>query len=137
MDRTQISDYTNDSYNELTNYLEIEWHNEVYMVFYYKYKHLIESFELVYENPLLLLALLNESNSELDTKHLSENPSLTIDILRMHIKRDWNWFSVSANRSVTMQDIMNHPEYPWEWDGVSYNPNLTISMINQYPNKEW
>ena len=73
----QISDNTSDSYNELSNYLGSEWHNEVYMNFYYKYKYLIGSLRLVSENPLLLLALLNESNRELNMNLLSENPSLT------------------------------------------------------------
>jgi hypothetical protein len=68
---------------------------------------------------------------------LSENNSLTFNILKKYIHKPWNWKDVSRCKNITM-DIMNsNPDLPWDWSGITANPNISTQYIFEHPELPW
>ena len=70
---------------------------------------------------------------------VSENPSVTMDIVLSNIDKPWNWVYLSKHLNISMSDIESHMNLPWVWNwgGVNQNPNLTMTTIEANPDVEW
>jgi hypothetical protein len=47
-------------------------------------------------------------------KHFSENPNLTLDILKANLDKKWDRCMIAMEGNITFQDIVNNPTLPWE-----------------------
>ena len=59
---------------------------------------------------------------------ISADSNLSLEIL-LHNIDHLIWQLVSENPSITTDIIEQNPNLPWRWDGISLNPNLTIKFI--------
>lgn len=72
-----------------------------------------------------------------DWNHLSQNPSVTWDVIQKHLDKPWNWYYVSLKHSVTWDIIQQNPDIPWHWKNISGNPSITLKIVQQNPDKQW
>ena len=47
--------------------------------------------------------------------------------------KELNWYALSQNPNITMDIIKENLELPWDWGCISRNPNITIDFIKEYP----
>jgi len=47
--------------------------------------------------------------------------------------KQWCWKHISQNPNITMDIIRDNPDEPWIWNGISSNPNITIDIIKANP----
>lgn len=59
---------------------------------------------------------------------ISADSNLSLEIL-LHNVDHLVWQLVSENPSITTDIIEQNPNLPWRWDGISLNPNLTVKFI--------
>jgi hypothetical protein len=45
----------------------------------------------------------------------------------------WSWYGLSQNHSLTMQIVEKHPYRCWDWAQLSANPNMTTDFIERHP----
>jgi hypothetical protein len=81
--------------------------------------------------------ILNNPNKPWDFNGLSQNPNITINIIKDNILKKWNWIHISKNKGITWDAIVNNPELPWNWFTISQNPNITLRIIKENPDKPW
>ena len=81
--------------------------------------------------------ILNHPELEWDWFFVSQNLSVTMEIILANIDEDWSWKCLSRHPNVTMSDIESRLHFPWSWGDVSYNSNLTMTIIEAYPDNEW
>ena len=62
-------------------------------------------------------------------KSMSENPNLTINMIKDNRDKPWDWKSITANPNITMDIIINNPDEPWDLESIWENPNITMDMI--------
>jgi hypothetical protein len=75
--------------------------------------------------------VLKISDKPWDWKHLSSNPSITMNFILTNPDKDWYWIDISSNPSITPEFIMNNLDKPWYWgrNGLSRNLSITSNFI--------
>ena len=68
---------------------------------------------------------------------ISNNPNITMEIIKKFPDKPWGWAGISENPNITMEIIEKYPNKPWDWEFISLNRNITMEMIEKYPNKSW
>lgn len=68
---------------------------------------------------------------------LSNNKSLTIDILLDNLDICWDWYWLSQHHNITYENIISSSTLNWDMKGISANPNITWKTICKNPDKEW
>jgi len=68
---------------------------------------------------------------------MSQNPSITWDIVCENPDKPWDWLRLSENPSITWEIIQANLDRPWNWSYVSRNPNVTFEIIQENPNIYW
>jgi hypothetical protein len=64
--------------------------------------------------------------------------NLSIDIVRKHLDKPWDWRRVSSHPKITLDTIKNNPDCPWDFDWFCIeNPNVTMDLILDNPNEQW
>ena len=71
--------------------------------------------------------------------HLSENPNITWEIVKINKDKPWNWRLLSENPNITYEIVKENPKYPWDWAYLSANPNLpwNYMYLSKNPNITW
>lgn len=67
------------------------------------------------------------SDSKLMWNHLSE--VIPCDIIMAHLNAPWVWENVSDNPTLTWEMIRDYPDKAWSWSSVLVNPGLTWEDI--------
>jgi len=62
----------------------------------------------------MALSRLIERNYPLDWACLSNNPSITSDIVLAHLDKPWDWEWLSGNPSITFGLVLACPDKSWE-----------------------
>lgn len=63
---------------------------------------------------------------------LSNNPSLTFDMVKNNPTLPWDWNDLSKHPNITYEMIINHPEFPWDFNQMMlHNPNFQ-KIIDNY-----
>ena len=74
--------------------------------------------------------ILDHPELKWDWTSVSQNLSVTMNIVLSNIDKPWNWGCLSGHRNITMSDIESHMDLAWVWNFVSWNPNETMTMIS-------
>ena len=92
-------------------------------------------------NPNITLDLILRNAKRLskaDWNYVSYKFEITMDILKKHPLKPWDWITLSSKSNITMEDIESTlSKFPWDFGGISRNPNLTIHMIRKFYKKKW
>lgn len=65
---------------------------------------------------------------------VSENPTLTIKIVKNRLHLKWNWPAISKNDNITKIDIQKNENLPFDWQNVAQNKNIDIKFVCKYIN---
>ena len=57
-------------------------------------------------------------------------------ILR-NMDKPWNWDGLSENPSITCEIVEANPDKPWDWFWLSSNPSITFAIVEANPNEPW
>lgn len=68
---------------------------------------------------------------------ISENPSVTWEIIQKNPSSRWDWPHVSKNPNISWKNVQEVPYQLWDWDALSEHPNITWEIIQDNPNQSW
>jgi hypothetical protein len=73
---------------------------------------------------------------------LSSNPGITLDFIKAHPEKPWNFgsFGVSCNPNFTPEIILENIDdgrLSWGYTGLTRNPSITIDLIEKTSDKWW
>lgn len=71
---------------------------------------------------------------------LSENPNVTIDIIKKYPDFNWDWMTISEREDITWEIVkenLNNPNIQWCWSELSRNPNITWKIIQENIDQPW
>jgi hypothetical protein len=68
--------------------------------------------------------------------HLSQNRSLTFEMILNNLDINWDWYWLSQHPNITYENIISK-QLPWNWKGISANPNIDWKTVYNNPDKEW
>ena len=69
---------------------------------------------------------------------LSFCENLTIDFVKKHIDKPWDWENLSYNDDFSTPEIVEaNPEMPWDWTGLTDNINFTMEYIDSHLDFPW
>jgi len=86
-------------------------------------------------NPCIRWKDVKNSDLFAYASYFSENPNITLDIIKEHPEIKWNWGRIS--RTILLTEEMLLEEWPWNFYWLSSNPSLTWKMVNQQRSKNW
>lgn len=70
-----------------------------------------------------------------DYRNLSANPNLPIAFVNNHMKKNWNFHSISTQASI--QDINIFQKVKWDGHGLSMNENISYDYVQLHRNVKW
>lgn len=74
----------------------------------------------------------NPIKYEVHWSAISERKDLTIEFIRKHIDKPWDWKKLSSRFSY--DDIKNNLDLPWSYAHVAINPRITMEQFNSISN---
>lgn len=83
-----------------------------------------------------ILANHNNTKIKWDWHRVSENPTITCEIIATNPGIPWDWKQISAHIG-DIREITNHPDKPWHWPWISRNPTLNIAFVLANLDKTW
>lgn len=60
---------------------------------------------------------------------LSENPNMTIGIVKKNLRKNFDWKKLSRNGGITIKEIERNPNFNWSKEDTYQNPNVTREYI--------
>ena len=92
------------------------------------------SFRGLSQNPNVTMEILR-ANPKCNWSYsaLLANPNLTWEYIKDHLDKPWDFKILSRHKIVTWEIIQQHPEIPWDWANISANPNITWDIVKANP----
>ena len=69
--------------------------------------------------------------------YISQNPNITIEIIRANLDHPWNWAKLTTHPNITWEIIQSNLDLPWRLKDFSRNPNLTLAIVKANPDFDW
>ena len=111
-----------------------------------KYNIVINNYNLIYisQNPNITVEIIKENmNYKWPCEWLSENPNMTMEFILENLDKNWSWYDLSKNPNITFDDIKKTLDphkansCNWVWEKLSNNPNITWDIVNKNPQYNW
>jgi hypothetical protein len=68
---------------------------------------------------------------------LSQNLSITWEIVKENPDRPWDYYCLSRNPNITWEIVKENPDRPWDYYCLSKNPNITWEIVKENPDRPW
>lgn len=68
---------------------------------------------------------------------VSYKDGITMDIVKKHLNRLWDWNVLTRHHNITFKIIKNNPDLPWKHEYTIYNPNITFKHVLKNPDYPW
>jgi hypothetical protein len=76
-------------------------------------------------------------NYKISPYHVSQNPNITMEMVKKFHMRDLDWYAISSSKYLTLDIIEKYPKKCWSWNRISANLAIPIDVIKHNPNKPW
>lgn len=74
---------------------------------------------------------LSRFNDKLFYNVLSQNPTLTFDIVKSSLNKNWDWQQLSLHKNLTNSFVEKNIDLPWDWEWMSTNSNIDLVRLHK------
>ncbi len=125
---------------KMLNFVELSSRDDISIEFIMNNLHLPWSFNTIQQRRKLSVDDINtllKKNIHVNFyRLLSENPNLTLDILKAFHMKNWDTYDLSKNPGLTMEWITTFPDWEWDYSRIMCNPSLALEILKLIPDEK-